>query len=207
MKIKELLKRLEGVHTIESVMDTLGSDRKHAIYQIYRLRKEGYVKTKRLSDNKRVYNISFANRLKGTSYHEVINEHSPLKISTQKIHKIYGKSPSLEETLIYAIKTKSLRKILASLPLFKKINDWSRLYSLAKENQIERHVGALYDLARLFMKVRRMSSRFRNNSLPKHKDSYRYVIPDLRSEDFKDIQKTWKIYLPFNKEDLEVYKR
>src|SRR3989338_1940481 len=161
MEKREILQKLAGIQTIESVMDILEVDKRMAIYYIHRLRKEGYVKTKRQSNNRRVYNISLDNKLGGKSYYEIINQYSPIKISTPVIHKIYGKGPSLEETLIYAIKTKSLRTILASLALFKKIDNWVELYHLAKENQLERQVGALYDLARQIMKVRKISLKFR----------------------------------------------
>ena len=206
MKKYELLKKLEGTQTIESVKDILHVNKKMAIYYIYRLRKEGYVKTKKQSNNNRVYNISLENTLGGKSYYEIINENSPLKISTPIFYKIYGKEPSLEETLVYAIKTKSLRTILASLALFKRINNWTKLYRLAKENHIEKQVGALYDLTREIIKVRKMKVRFRNNSLPKKENKFEYIIPKLKSKDFKKIEKLWKVYLPFNKEDLEEYK-
>jgi len=206
MKIKELLKKLEGMQTIESVMDALKADKKTAIYYVYRLRKEGYVKTRKQSNNRRVYNISFENKLGGKSYYEIINQYSPVKIATPVIYKIYGKEPGLEETLIYAIKTKSFRTILASLALFKKIENWTKLYNLAKENHIKRQVGALYHLARKIMKVRRISKRFTSNSLLKGNCKFEYVIPQLKSADFKEIENKWKIYIPFNIKDLEEYK-
>jgi len=194
MEKNELLRKLAGIQTIESVMDILEVDKKMATYYIHRLRKEGYVKTRRLSNNRRVYNISLDNKLGGKSYYEIINQHSPIKISTPVIYRVYGKEPSLEETLIYAIKTKSLRAILASLALFKKINNWVELYHLAKENHIERQVGALYDLARKIMKVRRMSDKFRNNALPKEEYKFKYIIPELTSKDFMEIEcMTWLV--------------
>lgn len=206
METEILLKKLEGVQTIDSASNILKTGKDKAIYYLFRLRKEGYVKTKRLSNNKRVYNISFENKLKGTSYFEIINKYSPVKIATPIIYKIYGKNPSLEETLIYAIKTGSLRTILASLALFKKITNWSELYQLAKKNRIERQVGALYDLAKKIVRVRGMPDRFRNNALPKEEYNFEYTIPGLKSKDFKDIEETWKIYLPFNKNDLSDYR-
>jgi hypothetical protein len=208
MKTRDLLKKLEGIHTVESVMAVLNIDRNKAVYYIYRLRKHGYVKTKRLSNNRRVYNISFGNRLKGSGYYDIINRNSPVKIAAPKTYKIYGREPTAEETLIYAVKTGSLRTILASLALFKKINSWNELYRLAKENFIERQVGALYDLARKIMKTRRMTKRFRNKALPKKEYGFKYVISGLKSgeKEFKDIEKEWKIYLPFNRADLEAYK-
>ena len=56
MKTRRLLRKLEGTQTIESVMEILNVDREKAIYHIFRLRKQSYVKTKRLSNNKRMYN-------------------------------------------------------------------------------------------------------------------------------------------------------
>lgn len=206
MKKRELLQKLAGIQTIESVMDILKVDKRMAIYYLYVLRKEGYVKTRRQSNNRRVYNISLDNKLGGKSYYDIINQYSPIKISTPVIHKIYGKEPSLEETLIYAIKTKSLRTILASLALFKKINNWVELYHLSKENHIERQVGALYDLARSIIKVRKMTTKFRSSALSKEKYKFEYVIPELKSRDFTKIERVWKIHLPFNKKDLEEYR-
>ena len=164
----ELLQKLAGIQTIESVRDILKVDKRMAIYYVYSLRRDGYVKTRRQSNNRRVYNISLDNKLGGKSYYDIINLYSPIKISTPIVHKIYGKEPSLEETLIYAIKTKTLRPILASLGLFKKISNWVKLYDLAKENNIGRQVGALYDLARQIMRVRRMANKFRSITLPKY---------------------------------------
>lgn len=206
MNTRTLLKALGGIHTIDSAADALKTSKKKAIYYVHRLRKLGYVRTKKLSSNKRVYDISFENRLNGTSYYEIINRYSPVKIAEPEVYRIYGKEPSIEETLVYAIKTKSLRTILASLALFRKISDWNELYRLAKANHTERQVGALYELAKRFMRVRRMTKRFRNLSLPKKEYLFRYILEGFKSKDFKDIEKAWKIYLPFNKADMEEYK-
>lgn len=206
MKEKELLKKLEGIQTIESVMKAIGVSRQKAIYYMHRLRKKGYVQTKQLSDNTRVYNISFENRLKGTSFYDIINKHSPVKIVVPKVYKVYGREPSIEETLVYAVKTQSLRTILAALALFRKIEDWNELYRLAKKNRIERQVGALYDTARKVMRVKRMTRFFRRRTLPKD-DYWYFIIPGLKSNDFKSIEKIWQIYIPFNIKDLEGYKR
>ncbi|MFH1972782.1 MAG: hypothetical protein ABIJ18_04875 [archaeon] len=205
MKTRELLIKLEGLQTIKSVMALLSIDKQKAIYYIYRLRKKGYVKTSKFSDNTRVYNISYSNRFKGINYYDILNKYSPVKL-VKKTYITYGVSPTLEETLIFAIKTKSLRTILASLALFKHIEDWSQLYQLAKKNHIEREVGALYDLARKIMRTRRMTKRFRNNALPKEDNKCYYIIDGLKSKNFKEIENTWKVYIPFNKQDLEDYK-
>lgn len=206
MKPYELAKKLEGIHTIESIMSLLDVKRSTAIKDISILRKEGYVKT-RYANKLRVYYIYRQNRIKGKSYYDIINENSPIKIVESDTYKIYGREPSLEETLVFAIKTRKLRVILAALALFKHIHDWATLLHLAKKESIKREVGALYDLSRKFMKIRKMGNRFRQNALPLKEDKYAHIMPKLESKDFKDIQKLWKVYLPFNSADLEDYKR
>jgi len=206
MKTEVLLRKLEGIQTIQSVSDTLKTNKERAAYYVYRLRKKGYVKTKRLSNNRRAYTISFENKFGGTSYFEIINKYSPVKIATPIIYKIYGREPSIEETLVYAIKTGSLRTILAALALFKRINNWDELYGLGKQNHIERQIGALYDLAKELMRVRKMSKRFLHNASPREDYEFHYTISGLKSKDFNHIENKWKIYLPFNKNDLEDYK-
>ncbi len=206
MDVNNLIEKLEGLRNIESVMSILKVKKSTAIKLISLLRKEGYIKTKQTSKKKRVYYISMQNKIGGKSYYDIINNYSPIKLSESEIYKIYGREPSLEETLIYAIKTKKLRVISASLSLFKHINNWTLLYDLAKKNQAKRKVGALYDLSRKFVKTRSMSKKFRSSSLPAKEDKYVYIIDGLESKDFKEIEKTWRIYLPFNLSDLEEYK-
>lgn len=204
--VKYKFEKIEGVHTVESVMTLLDIDRIKAVKLLSLLRKKGYIKTKRLSNNKRVYDISIKNKLGGISYIDVLNKNSPIKIRDNESYTIYGKEISLEEALIFAIKKKSFRQILASLALFKKINNWPLLYKLSKTENLERQIGALYDLSRKIMKTRKMSQRFKNLVLPKKNAEYLYIIKGLNSRDFKDIEKKWKIYIPFNIIDLEDYK-
>jgi len=202
----ELLEKVKGIHTPESIIALLNVNKIRAIKIISRLRKKGYVKTKRLSNNKRVYDISFQNRIGGKTYYDTLNENSPVKLIVRESPTLYGKEPSPEETLVFALKTKSLRTILSSLALFKKINNWPSLYQLSKPENLQREIGALYELSRLFMKTRKMSKRFENMALPKKNDDYLEIIPGLQSENFKEIEKKWKVHIPFNKADLEDYK-
>ena len=205
IEIEELLERIEGIQTIKSIKKILQVNEKRAIYLVSRLRKKGYVKTTQDNDNVRVYKISRKNLIPGKSYAEVINENAPLGVYISKDYKIHGKKPSLEETLIYAIKTKEIRTIIASLSLFKKINNWTLLYKLAKKDSLARQTGALYDVSRTIIKTRKMTKRFRNLSLPKKTDKFQYIIEKFKSENFQDIEKKWKVFIPLNKADLEEY--
>lgn len=207
MQTKELLKKLEGINTIESVMSTLNVTKEKAIYYIYRLNKEGYVKKQRTPSKKRVYFISVENKQSGTSYYEILNKYSPIKLSITQTYKIYGREVTLEETLVFAVKTKKIRNILAALALFKKISNWKLLYELSKTNKIERKIGALYDLSRFLLRTKRMDGRYYRIMLPKPSNEYEYIIEGLQTkeEKFMKIEKRWKVYLPFNNSDVVDY--
>ena len=142
-KTKELLEKLKGIHNIDSIASIMHTGKKKAIYYVYRLRKQGYIKTRKNQENKSIYNISFENKLKGESYIDVINKYSPIKISSSLDYRVYGRKITPEEALIFALKTKELRIILASLALFKKITNWPELYKIAKLNNLKRQIGAI----------------------------------------------------------------
>ena len=113
----------------------------------------------------------------------------------------------MEETIIYSIKKKDVRWLIASLDLFRKIKDWSLLYNLARKENLVREVVALYEVARLSVrKVRRMPKRFKTLATPKRQDKYKYIVDKFSSLHFQDIEKKWKVYIPLNWGDLEEYK-
>ena len=208
MKVNELIEKVNGIQTIESIKNTLNVNRTRAIYLIYRLRKKGYVITKQDSNNSRIYFISKQNKLGGTSYIDVINENSPIKLSSSEVYKIYGRRVSIEETIIYALKTHRFRYILASLGLYKKVKNWSELYRLAKKNDLIKEVGALYDLTRIIIpRIKKMSKTFEYYALLKDENEYRYIIPNLKSKDFSSIGEKWKVFIPFSIEDLTGYRK
>ena len=207
METDEVLKQLQGSQTIESIQEKLDISRKNAIQRIHRFRKEGYVKTRATSNKKRIYHISKKHKLGGISYIEIINKYSPIILSESHMHKIYGRTPSLEETLIYAIRTNNIRVIVAALSLFRHIRDWTLLGKIAREHGVQRAVGALYDVARNSFRVRRMDGHLRNSILPKKTSTFSYMIQGFKSKDFQHIENRWKVYIPLNKEDLHEYRR
>ncbi len=208
MKTKDILKKINGMQTIESIQSALNINRTKAIYIVYRLRKKGYVLTKQTSSNKRIYLISPENVLGGISYVDIINKYSPIKISSSEIYKIYGREVTIEETIVYSIKTHRFRYILASLGLFKRINNWVELYRLAKKNNLIREIAALYNLVEVsFPRIKKMNKLFLHYGKPKESDEFKYIMPNFKSKDYSNIENRWKIYLPFNRKDLIEYKK
>ena len=203
----KLARELEGIQTVETLENKMKINRAKAIYLIYRLRKSGYVKTKYTQNKKRVYYISPKNALGGTSYLEIINKYSPIKIAEDSIYRVYGREIKAEEAIVYAIKKKKVRFIIACLSLFRKVRDWPTLYKLAKNENIIRETAILYDIARLYLpKIPKMTKRFKNLATPKKTDKYKFIINGFKSKDFLELEKKWKVYVPLNKADLIDYK-
>ena len=207
MKSIELAKKLEGLNTLEMVRKSLNVKKSTAIKMISMLRKEGFVKTSGGGKKPRLYRISPL-RLAGKEHlglYDIINKYSKVKLFEPYKHKIMDRILSVEEAIPMAIKESNFRLTLASLGLFNFVKDWSKLHYFAKEYDVTKEVGALYDIARSCMKTRKMDERIRK-SLLKIKTRKRFIIKHAKSKDFKDIEKIWNVYIPFNKADLVRYK-
>ena len=201
--INDVLKKLEGLNTIDMIQKKLKVSKKTAIKKVHELRKKGYVETSGGRQQPRIYRIARI-KIKKIGYqglYDIINENSPVKLVKLYEHRIINKKLPIEEALVRAVKTEDYRVILASLALFSKIKNWSRLYQYAKQNKVRKKIGALYDVARTTIRVKKMNEKTRN-LLRTAKEKNRYIVKDLKSKDFIDIEKKWKIYIPFNKTDL-----
>jgi hypothetical protein len=135
-------------------------------------------------------------------FFDILNENSPMKVQKPFEHRVYGKQMTIEEAVIEALKTNDFRIILASLGLFRKINNWNLLYRLAKASELERHVGAMYSLSRKYFRVRRIDGRILRR-MKESKLHNKYIIANRKSNDFKEIEQEWGVYIPFNKSDMK----
>jgi len=205
VKLFEIAKKLRGLQTVSTIAKTLNIKKRTAINYAWKLRKNGYLTTSYARNKIRLYRIDPLRRKKtGYSLYNLINKYSKVKISAREDYIIHSnKEPSVEEVLVRAIDTKEFRIVLASLGLFNKIKNWSRLKEFADRYKIGRQVGALYDVARKTMKVKRMDERTRK-ALLKSK-SEKFIIKNFKSKNFNDVERKWDVFIPFNKQDLEVY--
>lgn len=203
---QSMIKKLTGFRTIKDIQNILKIKRGTAIKYIHLLRKQGLVTTLYKKDRTRIYKITLLPKLNigNESFYDIINIYSPIKVTSKYNYRVIGRKLTIEEVIIKAIQTKNPKIILASLALFNHVKKWSLLYKLAKRENMARQIGALYELAKRFIKVRKMDKRT-SNALMKTK-SDKYIINYLKSNDFKDIEKKWNVYLPFNKIDMGGYK-
>lgn len=193
----ELLLKLEGLHTIETVAKALNIKKQSALNLISKLKKHGYVTTSGGRHQKRLYKVSAKKqRKRSKGMFDLINKYSPMKLAAWYDHQVHGKY-TVENALIDAIQTQSFRAILASMRLFNHISNWPKLYKLAKEKNCWQKVGALYDIARLFFKVRRMPEKYASNKLEAWQQ-----LTQLKKKNFPNIAIKWRTYIPFNENDV-----
>jgi len=202
----ELAKKLEGLQTVETISKELNIKRSTAINIAHELRKEGYLKNW-MGKRKRFYRITPKKNVEigNPGFYEILDKYSRIKLVSPYEHRIIGRKLTVEEVLIRAIKTKDIKIIIVSLELFNHIKNWRLLSKLAEEEKLERFVGALYDVTRTIIKVRRMDKRIRNKLL-NGKVKRKYLLLRVKSKDLKEIERRWNVYLPLNKADLMMYK-
>ena len=154
--------------------------------------------------NKRIYSISPIKPKFKESLYEFINKYSKIKVSEPYRTILHGEKMSPEKAMILALKSQNFRLILASLNLFKHIKNWKHLNELAKKEQLQRQIGALYDLSREIIKVRKIDKRI-NNSLLNGKGK-KYIYSNIKTREYFNIAKKWRVEIPFNKKDIERLK-
>jgi hypothetical protein len=209
MKSIETAKKLEGLHTLETAAKALNVKKSTAVKMMSILRKEGFVETSGGGKKPRLYKISPL-RIAGKEHlglYDVINKYSKVKLWEPYKHKIMDRDLSVEEAIPMAVKEgeTNFRLALAALGLFNHVKDWPKFCQYTKKYNVARRAGALYDVARTIMKIKRMDKRTRN-ALLKGKDKSRFIVKPHKPEYYKDIEKTWRVYIPFHASDLTRYK-
>ncbi len=207
VKIFEMAKKLRGLQTASTIAKTLNVKKRTAVNYAWKLRKRSYLTSTGGGRNIKFYRISPLGfkKMDGYSLYELINKYSRVKLGTSEDYIIHSKKePSPEEILIRAIASNKFRLMLASLELFNRINNWSKLRKLAEHYKIGRNVGALYDTTRRFIKVKRMDERTRKALLKSNGKKFLFGYK-IKSKSFMDIEKEWRVFVPLNKQDMEIY--
>ncbi len=206
MDYQKLAKTLEGLQTAETTAKLLNISRRTAINYISQLNKKGFARLYSGGRKKRIYLIKtyFLKEKGHPGLIETINKNSNVKLAEPCKHRIYSKKLSIEEAIAEAakqgIETENYRMLIAVLPLFNKVKNWPLLYRFAKEKDARNLVGALYDVAKQFVKVRKMNKTTRNRLLTDRKK--RYLIKRIKTRDFPEISRIWNVEISLNKADF-----
>jgi DNA-binding transcriptional ArsR family regulator len=207
MDANQLAKRAEGIYSIELLQELLDVSKRTAVNYISKLRKKGFVKTTRGRGKKRLYTISPIKLREGGNpgFYETLNNYSKIKIVAPCETRIHGKKISVEETIIWALQQKSYRLIIAAMSLFNHVKNWPALLMFARKENAEARVGALYDLTKTVMKVKRIDKRTESalqKSICRTREK-ELLINDLKQEkEFAEIGKKWNVIIGLTKQDL-----
>ena len=205
MDQNELLLKLEGLQTVETAAEALNIKKQSALNLISRLKRQGYVTTSGGNRQKRLYKITARKqRKRSQGMFDIINKYSKMKLAPWYDHQVHGKYGP-EGALIDAVQTQSFRAILASMSLFSHITDWRTLYNLAKEKDCWQKVGALYDIAKLYFRVKKMPLRYQNQKFIKKQ----YLIKRYNTTEkmYNPIKNKWNVEIPFQIGDIIKIRR
>ena len=194
----DLLWKLEGLQTVETVMQELHIKKQSALNLLSRLKKAGHITISGGGRRKRLYKITLTKqRSRVPGMWDVLNKYNPhFQLNPWYDHQVHG-TYGVEEVLVDAVQKKSFRIALASLRLFQHVKDWKKLRHLAKEKDCWQQIGALYDVARMFFKVRKMPERYR-----KEKFLVWRFLSQLKKKNFPSVSEYWRVYIPFNQNDI-----
>ena len=197
--MNEILWKLEGLQTVDTAMQILKMKKQSAINLLSKLKKLGYLTARGGGKKIRLYKITQRKqRKRDMGMFDILNKYNAnFKLNEWYDHQVHGPY-TVEDAIVDAVQTGSFRANLATLRLFNHITDWQRLYRLAKEKGNWQKVGALYDTSKVYYKVRRMPKKYY------HADSKAWKqLTQLKDRNnFPDIQKKWRVYLPFNNKDI-----
>lgn len=195
----ETLKKLEGLQMKEDIAKILNVKKSTTNNIITKLKKQGHLSVY-FKKSPRMYKITTTIQRPGQKgMYDWINKYSDKKIREPFDHQVHGQYGP-EEALVESVDTGSIRILLNSLKLFNHIKDWSKLYNLSKKNNSWRKIGALYDVARKYYKVRRFPKKYLKSF-----NNYEWLkMTDLNQRNnFPEIQNKWKVYIPFNEHDIK----
>ena len=199
----DVLRKLEGLHTVETAAAAAKLGRQSTINLLSRLKKEGHVTVSGGGKQPRLYRVTMRKqRPRSPGMFDIINKYSPMKLSPWYDHQVHGHYGP-EEALVDALQTQSFRAILASMRLFNHITDWPKLYRLSRDKSLWVKLRALFDVARLFIKVKSMPNVYAHQQT--HQKRWQ-AFTQLRKLNFPEIATKWRVYIPFNPKDMEDIK-
>lgn len=199
MMQEEMLRKIEGLQTLETAREKLGYTRQSTINLLSRLRKEGHVTAMGGGKKIRLYRITQAKqRKRDKGMFDMLNRYNPnFQLREWYDHQVHGKY-TVEDAIVDAIETGSFRAILATLRLFNHVTDWPRLYRLAKEKNCWQKIGALHEVAKLSFKARKMPKQYPAS----YAGAWKQLSQLKDRNNFPEIQEKWHVYIPFNQKDV-----
>ena len=149
----------EGKYTIERFTEETSLTRQSAINLISKLKKQGLVSVSGGGKQKRIYTIHKLFTRHTNGFYDIVNKYGPEKLQPRFEHYVNG-TYTIEHAIIDGIKIGDVRTLEATKYLFKHVNNWKRLFDLARKEKAEKQVITLYKKARETTKCKRIPERY-----------------------------------------------
>jgi hypothetical protein len=148
-----------GTYTIERFADERGISRQSALNLLSTMKKKGLATVRGGGREKRLYAIFDRPQEKTNGFYDMVNKYSPEKLRPRFAHHVRGRY-TVEHAIIDGIRIGDARTKEATMHLFLRVTDWTRLFALAKKHDLKVEVIELYQKARMLMRTKRMPRRY-----------------------------------------------
>jgi hypothetical protein len=150
----------EGKFTVETYARENNLTRQSALNKLSQLKKVGFVTVVGGGKQKRIYTVHKTPQILSNGFYALVNKYSPEKLNPKFSHKVIG-NYTVEHAIIDGIKIGDVRTLEATTHLFRHINNWKRLFELAKKHDVTEQVYKLYAKAKANFKTKTMPKRYR----------------------------------------------
>ena len=146
-------------YTLETYVKQFNLSRASALNKLSKLKKQGRATVSGGGYQKRIYTVSDKKIVKTNGFYDLVNKYSPEKLVPKFEHVIHGRY-TIEEAIIDGIEIGDIRTLEATKHLFRNVNNWKRLFDLAKRNRMVKKVRNLYQETYREMKTKKMPKRY-----------------------------------------------
>ena len=152
---------MEGKYTLETFAQKNNLTKQSALNHLSKLKKKGFVTVSGGGRQKRIYKISKTSQRPTNGFYDLVNKYSPEKLVPKFKHHIRGRY-TVEMAIIDGVLIGDVRTLSATEHLFRHVNNWKRLFTLARKHKVVGKVHQLYQQARKHTKTKTMPLRYRN---------------------------------------------
>jgi hypothetical protein len=150
---------IEGKFTVERFAKEYGLNRQSAINLLSKLKKRGFVRVSGGGRQKRIYTVSRFSKKPTNGFYDMVNKYSPEKLQPRFEHYVLGRY-TVEHAIIDGIRLKDSRTLEATAHLFRHVEDWKRLFDLAKKYGLKDDIIKLYNHAKESTRCKRIPERY-----------------------------------------------
>lgn len=153
---------IEGKFTLDIFARNFNITQNSALNVFNKLKKQNRLIVNGGGKQKRIYTISKLSFKKTNGFYDIVNKYSKIKLIPQFNHFVHGRY-TIEEAIIDGLKIGDSRTLEATAYLFKHVKNWTKLFNLAKNENLAKELQDLHKIARKKFKCRKLPLRYQND--------------------------------------------